>query len=175
MKLRIGFSKSRSVLKCGSTIIRLYEGTPFSHAYVRYLDLMTDIEMIAQASHSYVNEMNAKIFEEENMIIDEFEVLIDDLNFIHVLEFIKTNLGKKYSKLQLLLIVLRDFFGTLPFIKSNHDQEFICSEFAARIAETACLLKGDIDFDYISPRNLHDELEKQTFLMPDRIIKLTRK
>lgn len=168
----LGFSKSRSLFKIGSQLIRFYEGTNFSHAYIKYMDPSTGIMLVAQASHGFVNEMNSDVFISENIIISEYSVNIAEEELHQCLIFIKTNLGKKYSKLQLLAIVLRDLFGHLPF-GLNRDNEFICSEFVSRIASILNIFPKNIDFDFITPKQLFDYLYEYSYQLNERIKKLS--
>lgn len=155
----LGFSRVESWTAIGSRVIQLIESRPFSHAYISYLDDDTDVEMIAQASHGYVNLVNYNIFKQNNTIIDEYIIECSDEDFKSILKFIDLNLGKEYSQIQLLWIGLKKLFHIEMNQDLNKDAAFICSEWASRICQIAGIeVPGDLD--YVTPSDLHEIIIK---------------
>jgi hypothetical protein len=155
MKFIIGFSRARSCLKIGSKIIQLVEARNFSHAYVKYIDSRTNIEVISQASHGIVNLVNSQIFIKDNILVEEYEIECSEEQFKKIELFIYSNLGKPYSEFQLALIGVKKIFHFTPKIK-NHDEAFICSEWAKRVCEIANVELSDmIEDDYVTPSDLN--------------------
>ena len=58
----VGFSKARNKYKIFSTLISLVEKRPYSHAYFKYTCPISNILMVSQASHGFVNEIAYNIF-----------------------------------------------------------------------------------------------------------------
>ena len=153
MKLIIGFSRAKSPWKIGSTVIRLSEKRNFSHTYVRYVDPTTTIDIVTQASQSFVNEVNYDIFQESNIVCEEYQLDCTEEQFINILTFIKTNLGVKYSTLQILFLGIKKILK-FEVKEYNKDKEFICSEFAARICQIAGV-RAPTYLDYFTPSDLN--------------------
>lgn len=152
-KLIIGFSKSKSPWKIGSQVIRIGEKRDFSHAYIRYECILSKEQIVAQASHGYVNEMNYDIFQEHNIVCQEYELKCNDDQFIEVITFIRKNLGIDYSKLQIFFLAIKKLLH-FEIKVYNRDKEFICSEFAARICQIAGITVPTY-LDYFTPSDLN--------------------
>lgn len=108
--------------KIGAEIIKSVQGTTFSHVLIIHRDL------VFQASHGAVNVTHIDVFLADNKIITEYEVPHEAVDF----DFVKRQLGKKYSYRQLVSIGMKYLFGIKQFFKDNKDQSFICSEFVGK-------------------------------------------
>lgn len=108
--------------KIGAEIIKAYQKTKFSHSLIIDHD-----GLIYQASHGFVNACHISNFLTENYFIKCYE--IDDLLIDKL--FLKQQLGKKYSKLQLIKIALKVICRKFTF-GDNGDKAFICSEYAGK-------------------------------------------
>jgi hypothetical protein len=106
--------------KVGAELIKVYQGTEFSHVLIIKGDL------VYQASHGLVHCAHIDNFTSDNDIVDFYEIddsLVD-------MEFVYKQLGKSYSTTQIILV---------PFLKlvkakykGNKDSKFICSEFVGK-------------------------------------------
>lgn len=157
-KLFIGFSKAKSPWAVGSKIIQKIEKREYSHVFIKYNDNLTDIQIIAQASHGYVNQVNYELFCDQNTVVEQFELYCTDEQYKDVMFFIVHNLGKPYSKTQLFFITLKKLFGSELSYK-NYDEEFVCSELAARICEILSI-DDDIQDDYETPSDINNLLRE---------------
>ena len=149
----IGFSRSNSCLAVGSQAIRISEKRDFSHAYIRYTDPTTGIQIVAQASHGFVNEINFDIFKSHNIVCEEYELVCNPEQFVDVLTFVKTHLGTKYSKAQIIFLAIKKIVK-FEIKEYNKDKEFICSEFAARVCQIA-KVRVPTYLDYFTPSDLN--------------------
>jgi hypothetical protein len=155
MQFKVGFSRAISPLKIGSKLIQLVEKRPFSHVYIEFIDPITSIKLISQASHGYVNLVNAEIFFNQNKAIEEYIFECDEQQWLIIEAFMHKNLGKPYSQLQLCLIAIKKLLHITPAI-SNKDEAFICSEWAKRICDIDNLrLDSNIEIDYMTPSDLN--------------------
>lgn len=154
-KIVIGFSRSRSPWKIGSKVIQEVEKRDFSHAYVKFIEPITNIELIAQASNGFVNMMAPEFFELHNVVVEEYEVELSDSQFLDIIKFIYSNLGKNYSYLQLVLIGIKKLFRIELNQLENKDMSYICSEFAARLLQIA---NKDMPehLDFVTPSDLRE-------------------
>lgn len=127
--------------KIGAELIKFYQKTKFSHI------LIIKDDLVFQASQGYVNCMHIDIFNANNKIIHRYEVDDGHIDF----DFVKKQLGKKYSKIQIFNIATRFLLGIRIF-KNNKDQQFICSEYVGKA------LKLDWVNDNTSPKEIYEFL-----------------
>lgn len=160
MSIIVGFSRSKSPWKVGSTVIQKVENRPFSHVYIKYQDPITGVMLIAQAGHGFIHEISETHFNEKNIVVKEYLVECKESDLKNVLIFIKNNLGIPYSTIQILLIGVLKIFKTN--IKSdNKDAAFICSEFAARVCTILGIGVGSIkNLDTFTPSDMNELMLK---------------
>lgn len=150
----VGFSRAKESWKIGSKVIATSEKRPYSHAYIRIKDSVTGIELVYQASLGMVNAYNYKLFKEHNIVVEEYNISIDDFKKVEILTFLQTNLGKPYSKAQILFLTLKKLFK-FEVRYQNNDQEFICSELAIRIIQIVMPETKISNVDYYTPSDLN--------------------
>jgi hypothetical protein len=152
VKIIVGFSRAKSIFKFGSTAIQLAEKRNFGHAYIRYYSEEKQTEIVAQASHGFVNEMNFDIFKDTNIVVKEYKLECSRDTFDVIMKFIGSKLGTKYSQMQIILIAIKKVLR-FEVKQYNQDKYFICSEFAAIICHT---LGVDVptELDYFTPSDL---------------------
>lgn len=152
MDIIIGFSRAKSPWKIGSKIIAESEKRDYSHAYIRFNSKTTGISIVYQASLGMVNAYNYDLFKEHNVVVEEYIVSTD--KHTEILTFLQTNLGKPYSKIQILTLSLKKLLGFEVKYKNN-DSEFICSELALKIIQ---IVRPDAKYenqDYCTPSDLN--------------------
>lgn len=159
MKIIVGFSRAKSCFALGSKVIQLVEKRPYSHVFVRYIHPITNIALVTQASHGMVNMMNFDLFQEHNVVVKDYHFDVPPEKYKKFLEFLHKNIGKPYSKWQLVLIGIKKIFG-VELHMYNKDKEFICSEWGARILEVLDIV-NTCDEDYLTPSNLDSLINKQ--------------
>ena len=131
----IGFSRSRSPWRIGSKLIQIAEKRPFSHAYFRYTCSLSGKEIVNQASHGYINEMEYEIFKEDNIVVEEYQLTCTDCEYKELLEFLRSNLGRKYSQKQIFVIGCMKVLGIKKNVYVDGDKMDICSEWVAKGAK----------------------------------------
>ncbi len=155
-QLIIGFSRAKSPWAIGSKLIQASENRNFSHAFIKYSDPITDLTMISQASHGMVHDCYIDNFLDANIIVEEYELMCSNEQWLDFYHFNRKNQGTKYSMQQLFgLAVVKIFHVKLWF--NNGDKEFICSEWAARMCK---IINKDIpeNLDSMTPSNLRQQL-----------------
>lgn len=150
--LIVGFSRAKSAWKIGSIAIQKADCRNYSHCYIRYNCKITKVELIAQASHGFVNLVSESIFLEQNIIVKEYSVDCTDSQYLEILTFIANNLGKPYSKLQLILIGIKKIFH-VEIKHYDRGASYICSEFASRLCSFAGI-PVPTELDYVDPSDL---------------------
>lgn len=159
MKITVGFSSAKDWWLIGSTIIKLGEKRPYSHAYIRYKHPETGQNILTQASHGAVNQCLFENFQKDNKVIKEYEFEITDEQFDLLEQTIKENLGKPYGSWELVWISIKKLFH----IELNiHDENatYICSEFVAMLLNVLNIIKPD-DLDYLTPSDLDTLIQQK--------------
>jgi hypothetical protein len=108
--------------KVGAELIKLYQKTQFSHV------LIIKDDLVFQASHGKVNCTHINIFLEENKIVNFYEIEDSAIDF----DFVKKQLGKKYSIKQIITIAAKFIFGIKHLYGDNGNSSFICSEYVGK-------------------------------------------
>lgn len=107
--------------KIGAELIKFYQKTKFSHVAIVKGDL------VFQASHGYVNCVHITNFLKENEVVDRFYISTESVD----MNFVKLQLGKKYSFWQVIQIAI-DYLTGIKITINNNNQKFICSEFVGK-------------------------------------------
>lgn len=132
MIITIGFSRAKESWKIGSKIIAESEKRDYSHAYVKITNPLTKITLVYQASLGMVNMFNYNLFLEHNIVVEEYELDVTHEQYKEILTFLHENVGKPYSKKQILFLAIKKLFR-VEMKYQNNDESFICSELAIRI------------------------------------------
>lgn len=159
MKLIIGFSRAKNPWAIGSKAIQIAEKRPYSHSYVRYDDVVSNVTMVTQASHGFVNKQQFDHFKRANVVVREYTFDVDFEKFQKFLIFVDENLGKPYSYMQIFFLMVKKLFR-IEVDVNNKDHEFICSEFAARVLEVIGILNTSEE-DLITPSDLEKLILKK--------------
>lgn len=158
-KLYIGFSKAKG-FKPLSWLIRLFEGTNYSHVYTKFHNNFYDDIDIYQASKGFVNHTLESQFISENEIIAEFYIEINNEEKKHLIKFLRNKLGKPYSVITLIGIFLSRF-GIISKKFYDGDEAYICSELVARVLLEAGKVPWNYDVDKATPGQLFDICKKE--------------
>jgi hypothetical protein len=168
----IGFSRSRSPWKIGSRLIQIAEKRQFSHAYFRYTCPISNKQIINQASHGYINEMEYEIFKQENIIVEEYQLICREVEYNDLVSFLRSNLGRKYSQMQIFIIGCMKVLNIKKNIYINGDESNICSEWVAKGAKLISYITNlPIVLDTYTPSDLNEYI-KSKYNILDSIRKL---
>lgn len=157
MKLRVGFSKTNSLI---SKVIRWVIGAPFSHTYIRFTDEFLGMNLIAHADWPGVLLLQAEKFDKENQKLEEFEFDLDILkvSLVRNLRF----LGSRYDYLSILgwawTIALRRAAKIIVQNPLDDPKSLICVDFCIRVLNDAGLTA--IPVGSINPKGLVNYLRK---------------
>jgi len=154
--LIIGFSRS-SGFKPFSWAIRLFEGSKYSHTYVKLYNRHFNDFDIYQASKGMVNHVVEENFLKENTMVAEFSIPIEPKAKLELINLIRYKLGKPYSTLTIIGIFLAKFgIKSRRFFKG--EDSYICSELVARALKESGLLPVEVhlDVDKATPKQLYE-------------------
>jgi len=157
----IGFSTAKAKNAPIAVAIRAVERTPYSHVYLKFYSASIDRWLIYHASHTNVHFNNIETFNEENKILEEYEMFSTPEDRREALQLCVDRVGLPYGRRQLIgmayVRLVKAWFGrkiSNPFADGKRTQ--VCSEIAGRIIR---ILKGPIDvslLEYEGPRYIHD-------------------
>lgn len=173
--ITIGFSSPRS-FKIGAEIIKLWQGgTSYSHAFIKIYSSYTDLTLIYQASHGYVNCLEVSRFFKENKIVAEFQIQVPDQNLRDTIREAQLLLQAPYGYKGLIILgVSRILETTLKKCKKyqwcatlldkvstwgDGLQTFHCSELVARLVPEIIQYTQEKDPDRIEPVDLYKVLD----------------
>ena len=154
-RIIIGFSTPIN-FKIGSSLIRLFEKSDFSHIYIKMEPSEKSklpFSKVFQASHGDVNCMEFEVFKSKNKIIHEYEIIITDKEYYDVATWLWLQLGKPYGFAQLVAIAFNNNF------LGNNDNKFICSELAGMVLRDYLGYNINDNLDYIGLNDIKDILE----------------
>lgn len=155
--ITIGFSTPKK-FKIGSSLIRLFEDSDYSHIYIKMEPSPTSrlpFAKVFQASHGNVNAMTFDNFKKDNKILHEYQIPISDAKYFQIANWLWMQLGKPYGFSQLITI------GLKIRTRSNKDSKFICSELAGMVLRD--YLGQDINesLDYVGLNDIKFILENK--------------
>lgn len=149
-KLTVAFSKPKE-FKIGSAVIRLAEGTNFSHVSLRWYSASIDCDLVYQASHGMVHFVSGARFDQENETVAEYSVEVTDEQFTAITKKCVELAGVKYGTLQIIGMALERVSGIKnPF--RDGDKTFVCSELVGEVLKQ--IMNIDLDLEYAGPGRL---------------------
>jgi hypothetical protein len=163
MKIIVGFSRP-SKFKPFAWLIQKTYGVSYDHVYIRIHSEKYSRDVIYQASKTMVNFMGTDIFAADNVTIEQFEVNINDANYIKLMQFAMDKAGTPYGVREcfgMAWVKICSWFGkkiSNPFKDSGHT--YVCSELAAYILQQYA---GDVlptDIDDMTPLDVYNYLTK---------------
>lgn len=153
-KIYIGFSTHPGSLL--SKTIQLVEGSKYSHVYIRRNSKYG--EYVYQASGLQVNFMNADIFRQQAVIVEEYEFELPENKRDALLTFFIKYAGASYelkSLFKILAILAAKRIAWDLKFQGDGTKEFICSELGAFFSETILEIPIEGDLDFITPKMLN--------------------
>ena len=156
----IGFSKSSSKFAPFSWIIKLVQGTPYSHAYLKIHRDDINRDVYYQASHDLVNFMSSTQFNNEETIIKEIDFEFTDSDKIKLSQFMYDQLGKPYAVseiLGLLCVVLCAKIGIkIQNPVQDGTSQFYCSELVSYFLSQCDGITLPKDLADMTPKDLYE-------------------
>lgn len=150
----IGFSKPKKFMPIYSWIIRLVEGTPFSHVYVRS-STKYGVGLIYQASGTSVNFQSEVYFYHKAEVINEFEFEVSDQAFDAYMRFALLRVGAPYGIMQAIGIGLSSLLGFDENPFGSGRSKYVCSELVGEILYEIGRFKYDrVMFDRLTPKDI---------------------
>lgn len=156
-KIIVGFSRAKSKSAIASKAIRIFEGTSYSHVYIRYWNGFCRREFIFEASGSARSShfVGIEEFTKHNTIIEEYEIDITKDTKRATVAFCIDHAQRKYGFLQIIgMALVRSIYKISgkkyenPFADGR--KTMVCSELVYEIAKENLPgnpPEGDPEFD----------------------------
>jgi uncharacterized protein YycO len=137
-------------------------GIPYDHVYIKYSSAEFQSKMIFQASRLYVNLISEEEFLADNVIVQEFEIVLSDDKMAAMLQFAGKQLGKPYGikeSLGLAIVRIAELFGKTinnPF--SFDGSTYVCSELVGYVCDNFAGMDVDTNPANITPKEMYNYL-----------------
>lgn len=161
-KIKVGFSRSSKKFAPFSWLIMASEHTNYSHVYVKFYSNSLQRWLIYQSSHTAVNFMGEELFNQEEIIVKEFDFTVSTETRVKMMNFCVDTIGKPYGTLSafgLGIVQVASLVGIKmhnPFKKVG--ETYVCSQAIAALLEAGGIdIKQDIDD--ITPKELYPVVE----------------
>jgi hypothetical protein len=155
--ITIGFSKPKNrFFPVISWIIRLYQGTEYSHAYLKFDSASLNRTLVYEAVGGGVRFVGSNLWKHKAEEVKQFQIQITDDQFIHIMQYCVDTAGVSYGSIQNVGVILATIFKMKnnPFKKGKN-----CSEVVAEILQ----MQGHIftkSLDLITPKDIDLALSK---------------
>lgn len=154
-RIVIGFSLPQNrVFPIASYLIRLYEGTHFSHCYLKIQPIGSNSHLIYESVGSGTRFISEDTWKLKAKTVDEFEIIVSDEIHAEILEFCYKNAGESYGFMQNVGVVVA---RVLKLPKNPFNKDKNCSETTARILN---IIKKvfDTDLNLVTPKDIYEAL-----------------
>lgn len=135
----IGFSRAKSRLNPYSLAIRLVQGTPYSHTYIRFYSESYERELVYQASGLYVNFDSKANFDSKELVIREFVVPVSLDTKKKIVQFAIDQVGDPYDIVGVLGLALVKMSALVGLTIKNPfrtgDNTYFCSKIVSHVLE----------------------------------------
>lgn len=161
MKVTIGFSKPRHKnFPLFSWLIRLFEGTPYSHVYLKWYSEHLQMYLVYHAAGSSMHFLGPARAEVELQPIREYELDVTPEMKRLMVVYCVSKAGTPYGLRTVVGIALKRLLGTSKNVFADGEKTQFCSEFISRILSTYFHVELPKDPDSMGLKDLEGLLIK---------------
>jgi hypothetical protein len=159
-RLIIGLSRP-TTWKPFSWAIQTALNTDYDHAYIQLEFPEYGRDIIFQASGLEVNFMSLDIFNSKETITNEWAVEVTDKQYIQIMNFFFSVVGRPYSIMDIVAIALFKIFGK-KLLRGDGEKAFICSELVGYTMILAGIMKKEDEksMDYFMPTDVYRVMQE---------------
>ena len=165
MKIKIGFSQPRNkFFPVFSWLIRLIEGTKYSHVYLQWNSEFAESTITYHAAGHSVHFLGLNLFKQSVKPIHEFELTISQDQYKELLHYCFENSGTDYGIKQIFgiaIVKIAGLFGkkiSNPF--SDGDKSQVCSELVGYVLSEILNRELELDLDIAGPKDIFKFLKR---------------
>ena len=165
--LTIGFSKPRGFFKQPiSWLIRKFEGSDYSHVYIKLSNATISNDVYYHASGSEVKFMGTDLFYKQNKPVEEHEFKLETTKYYQILDFAIEKVGHPFSIVQLVGLALVRIAAILGFKISNPfgNKGYVCTELVAELLRDIYGASIDKELNSITLKDIKILLQKNGLL-----------
>lgn len=160
-KLTVGFSRPKnSAFPIFSWAIRAYEGTPFSHVYVRW-QTSVGPSICYHAAHATLHFLSDSQFEKQITTVDSFEFEVTDEQYSRLLKYCLETCGNDYALVGVLAIPFIDLFGLKKNPFGGGPLEQYCAELVYRILGVMTGAQLTYDADRVKLKEVYNFVKEK--------------
>jgi hypothetical protein len=156
MKLQVAFSRPKK-FAIGSSAIRLFTNSSYSHALLRWRSESLDKDMVYQASHGMVHFISGERFDESNDTLVAYEFDLTNDQYRQVVRKCVELAGVKYGYLELWGMAVERLTGLKSPFRDGH-KSFVCSELVGEVLRQTGVANIDIDLELAGPKELEQAI-----------------
>lgn len=164
---KIGFSHASSKNAIGSSLIRWYLKSKFSHTYMVYS--IDAYDMVFHATGKGLFPLLKENFLKHNIVVEEFNINVTDEEYVKIKHLCFTNMGTKYGFWQNIGNLIADLLEATCkklCIKKRIVNPFMdginCSEWLAKIIKVKdSEAFKDIEINRVKPNDVYEYLKRK--------------
>jgi hypothetical protein len=125
--ITIGFSKSKKRFAIGSWAIRAFQGTKYSHVYIKFKSDSLQRVLIYEAVGAGLRFIGTKVWESHAEEVVSFSIDIDQENYLTLMRYCVDNAGTEYGFTQNIGIAICELLRLKnnPFKKGKNCSEVV--------------------------------------------------
>lgn len=163
--LTVGFSRPKKWFSPFSWIIRLVQQTSYSHVYIKFYSAKYRRFLVYQASGLKVNFIGWDKFQQEEIIIKEFNLDTTENAKYNMICYAIDKVGSSYSMKEVLgaglVLLFRTFNKKIDNPFNDGEQSFFCSQLVDYILKDFIDFKIPFDPSIVLPKDIYNYLEKK--------------
>ena len=155
----IEFTRPKGKFKPISRIIRLIEGTPYSHIRIRFINRVGD-ELVYEVSGTSVKFVGPLALEDKKVdILYSYEYNITRSEFSKMIDLCVLHADLNYGYLQLFGIHLVRVFNLRRNPLSEGRKSQVCSEIVGRFVQEILKIDVPVNLDIAGPKDIKEALD----------------
>lgn len=160
----IEFTRPKAPMKFLSWIIRLIEGTPYSHVRLSWINSVS-VPIVYEASGTSVKFLGPLALEENPVIITHaYKCRLNREQYRALVKLCMENAGVSYKFKQLVGIALVKLFRLKKNPLSEGRKSQVCSEIVGRFLQMHSTVANDLNLDIASPKDIQYILDQSNHI-----------
>lgn len=153
--ITIGFSKSKKKLAFGSYAIRMFQGTEYSHVYIKFKSDSLQRTLIYEAVGGGLRFIGTKVWESHAEEVASFSIDISQENYIILMQYCVDNAGTEYGFTQNIGVAICELLNLKknPFKDGKN-----CSEVVGEILKLEGFVFGK-ETNLLTPKDIYKVLD----------------
>lgn len=136
--LTVGFSRPKHLkFPLFSWLIRLYEGTPYSHVYLKWYSKRYNCYLVYHAASMGLHFLGEEQQEVQLDTVEEYHFDLPDYKFHNLVDYCLQKAGTPYGILGVFGLVISRLLGKSRNIFNQKERAQFCTELTSRLLRNA--------------------------------------